>query len=988
MTRGEELLGSLLEAARRVIPRARRGAVLRAGREAGGTLTVVSHFGYENRDVVLSTFPVSGGDVIRAIRERRAQVIAEAPESGESAAAMIMPLVDGDVVVGALLLVSVVDTPRVGQEASEALSALARAAAIAVNECARLEAEARHTARLTLVREVGKRLSSILSLEEVLQQIATALVETFGYYHASIFLADIPAGEIILRAKAGRAAEPIGLRLKIAEHGITAAAAASGETLLANDVSREPRYRQVESLNETASELAVPIKARGRVVGVIDVQSVQRDAFEEEDVTTIEDLADQTASTIENAGLYEEAQQQTKDLISLYEAGQLFSSTLDHEEVLQEITRRCVEALDVDTVLLRLVEADCLQVRGSCYRDSGEKEEVERLLRETPIRVGEGIAGKVAQTGEAAVSGSTPGASATLPAFVDYLEKRRWLVVPLKVRERIIGVLTFIARNAPLSFSQRQLTLARGIANQAAIAIENARLFQEARSTNAALRESEERFRTLFHGVPVGLYRSTPDGDVLEANLALVQMLGYPDVQTLQAAKAGSFYTTHQDRDAWRAVVDTSTAPSRTVVRLRRRDGTAIWAHDDARAVCDENGRVLYYEGSLQDITEQKALEEQLRHSQKMEAVGRLAGGVAHDFNNILTTIRGYVELTLRGLKPEDPLGARLKVIEREAGRASTLTRQLLTFGRRQPLELTVIDLNETVLNLSKLLEKTLGEAIRLRTLAPGAFSMYIMADGSAIQQMILNLCLNARDAMPAGGELTLSTRAVIFDPAFVALHPWAECGHYVVLSVADTGVGMDKQTQERAFEPFFTTKERGTGLGLSMVYALVRQHRGFIHLASEPGSGTTFEIYLPRILEKPAPQETQTSRGPLARRSEAILVAEDEEAVRELLQSILEERGYTVLVASNGKDALRVFDSANVAVQLALLDMVMPEMGGIEVCKELQRRQPGLKYLFMSGYSLDGARGQFLRDSRAEFIKKPFSSAEISLKVRQVLDS
>lgn len=986
MTRCEELIASLLDATRRVIPGARRGAVVQAPRRPEGALGVVSLFGYEDPQTVLSTFPVSDGHVINAIRERRVRLVAGTPD-GRQCTAVVMPLMDGDVGIGALLLILEGDQREMGQGDVETVEALARPVAIALEHAARLEAEARHTARLKIVREVGRQLASILSLDDVLKQIATALVEIFGYYHAAIFLADIPAGEITLRAKAGRAAEPIGLRLKIGEHGITAAAAASGETLLANDVSREPRYRHVEALNETASELAVPIKARGRVIGVIDVQSVVRDAFEEEDVSTIEDLADQTAATIENAGLYEEAQQQTKDLISLYEAGQLFSSTLDHEAVLQEITRRCVEALDVDTALLRLVEADRLEVRGSCYRDPAEKEEVERLLTETPIRVGEGIAGKVAQTGEPAMSGSAPVAAVTLPGFVDYLTERRWLVVPMKVRERIIGVLTFIGRNSALSFSQRQLTLAHGIANQAAIAIENARLFQEARRTNTALRESEERFRTLFHGVPVGLYRSTPDGEVLEANQALVQMLGYPDIQTLQAANAVSLYTVHQDRDAWQVIVERAKSPSGTNVRLRRWDGTVIWAQDNARAVSDESGRVLYYEGSLQDITEQKALEEQLRHSQKMEAVGRLAGGVAHDFNNILTTIRGYVELILRSLKPEDPLCTRLKVIEREAERASTLTRQLLTFGRRQALELTAIDINETVLNLGKLLERTLGESIRLRTLEPGAFSMYVMADGSAIQQIILNLCLNARDAMPAGGELTLSTRAVIFNPAFVTLHPWAEPGHYVVLSVADTGVGMDKQTQERAFEPFFTTKERGTGLGLSMVYALVRQHRGFIHLASEPESGTTFEIYLPRILEKPAQQESQPTRGPLARRSETILVAEDEEAVRELLQSILEERGYTVLVASNGREALRVFNSANAAVQLVLLDMVMPEMGGIEVCKELRPRHPDLKFLFMSGYSLDGAKGEFLRDTHAEFIKKPFSSAEITLKVRQVLD-
>lgn len=837
---------------------------------------------------------------------------------------------------------------------------------------------------------MGRQIASTLDLDEVLQRIAVALVESFGYYHTSIFVVDEPAGEIVLRARAGQGGEPAGLRLAIGDVGITGWVAAHGKHLLAGDVSKEPRYRFVESLKDTRSELAVPIVSREGVIGVIDIQSTHIDAFEDEDLFALQALADQTAAAIMNARLYEQARQQASDLKLLYEAARLFSSTLDREKVLEEISRLCVDALGVDLALVRLIEGDELVARGSYFRDPAEKLEIEKRLRDDPIKVGIGIAGQVAATGEPAASGRrVPLESLTLPSYVSYLKERRWLVVPLKAGDRIIGVLTFIARGVARSFTPRELALAQGIANVAAVAIENARLFQEAREKTEAMQWSEEQFRTLFDGVPVGLYRSTPEGRILSANSALVRMLGYPDLTTLLGANAADLYAVGDDREVWRDSVDRAASSSgATTVRLRRFDGTIIWAQDIARVVHDETGHVQFYEGSLQDITERKALEEQLRQSQKMEAVGRLAGGIAHDFNNILTSIRGYVELALMSLRAEDPVAARLRVIEREAERASTVTRQLLTFSRRQLLEMKVVDINEVVRNLSKLLERTIGETIRLSTSLSDTFSMLVMADASAIQQIMLNLCLNARDAMPNGGTLTLSTRAAIFDSMFAAVHPWATPGHYVVLSVADTGIGMDKHTQEHAFEPFFTTKEGGTGLGLAMVYGLAQQHRGFVHLTSAKGHGTIFEIYIPRHLEKSEAVEPLVEAQIESGGTETILVAEDEEVVRNLLQSILEEQGYTVLTAVNGREALRVFEAAADSVDLVLLDMVMPEMGGRRVYQLLCDRRPKLKFLFMSGYSMEEDTSAFLEKSGVQFMRKPFTPAEVAQKTREVLDT
>ncbi len=388
-------------------------------------------------------------------------------------------------------------------------------------------------------------------------------------------------------------------------------------------------------------------------------------------------------------------------------------------------------------------------------------------------------------------------------------------------------------------------------------------------------------------------------------------------------------------------------------------------------------------------VEELSQTQDQLLQSQKMEAVGRLAGGVAHDFNNLLTVILGRSQILVGRLRPEDPAHRDVDLIKRTAGRAAELTKQLLAFSRKQVLQPKVLDLNAVIGNMSTMLRRLIGEDIDL-VIAPGARLGRVKADPGQFEQIILNMVVNARDAMPSGGRLSIETRNVELDEAFLRLHPGARPGPHVLVAVRDTGIGMDEKTQQRIFEPFFTTKEpdKGTGLGLSTVYGIVKQHEGYIAVQSEPGRGATFKIYLPRV-EEPVESTKQglTHAGP-PRGSETILLVEDDQEVRNLAREALEGSGYTVLEADAPGQALRVTERHPGPIHVLLTDVVMPQMSGRALAKQLSSSRPEMKVLYMSGYP-DEALGDHgvLRIGTA-LLQKPFTPEDLARKVREVLDT
>jgi len=430
-----------------------------------------------------------------------------------------------------------------------------------------------------------------------------------------------------------------------------------------------------------------------------------------------------------------------------------------------------------------------------------------------------------------------------------------------------------------------------------------------------------------------------------------------------------------------------------TSVLNDRKEAVPVEIH--GRVLFDERGNPFTIQGVARDIRDRKRAEadrdrmaEQLRQSQKMEGIGRLAGGIAHDFNNLMTVVMGYCEMARGKLEGHAEALRDIDEVAKAGKRATDLTRQLLAFSRKQILNPQVLDLNQTAANLEKMLQRILREDIELVFRAHPDIRK-VKADRSQIEQVIMNLTVNARDSMPAGGKLTIETSNVDFDEEDANRHPMAEPGSYVMLAVSDSGVGMDEKTLKHIFEPFFTTKKgtKGTGLGLSTVYGIVEQSGGHIEVHSEPDKGTTFEIYLPatrdeKTAERPGPRPRKPSRG-----SETLLVVEDDAAVRAVVIAMLEGSGYTILEARNGAEAREISGKEGRVIHLLLSDVVMPGMSGHELARQIEKRHPGIKVLFMSGYTDDAIQQRGVSDPDTAFIGKPFTQAELTRKIRNVLD-
>jgi two-component system, cell cycle sensor histidine kinase and response regulator CckA len=626
-----------------------------------------------------------------------------------------------------------------------------------------------------------------------------------------------------------------------------------------------------------------------------------------------------------------------------------------------------------------------------------------------------------------------------------------------------------------------------------------------------ALQESEERYRSLFERVPVALFRTTPKGRFLDLNPANLPMLGYSDRETLMKINTKDLYLNPEDRQQWRTIVERDGIVRNFVMQIKRPDGKVVWVRNTAQVIRNSNGEVLYYEGSLEDITEcrqaeesvrklsqaieqspvsivitnaagsiefvnakfteitgyspfealgqnprilksgqtpaevyhrlwqtitsggiwqgefrnrkkngelfweqatiapvrdqenvithyvavkeditlQKELEEQLRQSQKMEAVGQLAGGVAHDFNNMLSVIIGHAELALGKVNLNDALRKNLKEILAAGLRSSDITRQLLAFARKQTIMPEILELNGTVEGMLKLLRRLIGEDIDLVWM-PAATLWPVKMDPSQIDQILANLCVNARDAIAGVGKISIETQRVVFDKAYCAKHRGFTPGEYVKLAVSDSGSGMDKPTTAKIFEPFFTTKDvgKGTGLGLATVYGIVKQNNGIINVDSERGKGSTFKIYLPRDTTPPpqAPKENAVPQRVCG--NETILVVEDEILNLELVEMILKGYGYQVMVASSPGEALLKAKDHTGEIHLLLTDMIMPEMNGRDLSKEICSFYPDLKCLYMSGYTDDMIIHQGILDQAVHFIQKPFTMQNLAAKVREALDT
>ena len=507
------------------------------------------------------------------------------------------------------------------------------------------------------------------------------------------------------------------------------------------------------------------------------------------------------------------------------------------------------------------------------------------------------------------------------------------------------------------------------------------------RLTLEALRASEYQYRSLFERNMAGVFRSTLDGKLVDCNPAFANMFGYSREELMGIPLHELYFGGKEERSKWISSLRTE---SRNVPRelcFRRKDGTALWAVLNSNLDNQSPGTELW-EGTLVDVTERRALEGQLRQAQKMEAMGRLAGGVAHDFNNLLTIICGYSAIQIERTDPSDPVHHEAEQIKAAADRAAALTRQLLAFSRQQVLQLRPINLNDTVRSVDKMLRRLIGEHIEIVTvLAPDLGT--VEADAGQIDMVLMNLAVNSRDAMPQGGKLTIQTENVEIDENYVKTHSHVVPGRYILLAVSDNGTGIAPETQARIFEPFFTTKEagKGTGLGMPGVYGIVKQSGGSIEVYSELNHGTTIKIYLPRvdaIAERvPLPAKQSSSK----RGSERILLVEDDPLVRGLTVDVLRAQGYTVRAIEKPEEIEAILRESEI-FDLLLTDVVMPKMSGPEIAKRVVSRWPKIKVLYISGYTRSAVLHHALLEKELSFLQKPFTPAVLTTKVREVLDT
>jgi two-component system cell cycle sensor histidine kinase/response regulator CckA len=519
----------------------------------------------------------------------------------------------------------------------------------------------------------------------------------------------------------------------------------------------------------------------------------------------------------------------------------------------------------------------------------------------------------------------------------------------------------------------------------------------ELKQAELDLRAAERSYRDLVEHAAEGIFRSTREGRPLMGNQAIADMFGYDSPAELLAAitDVGQLYVRHEDREALLGAIDRDGAVRGFEAEFYRKDGSRIWLSLNMRAVRDADGNLLYYEGINQDITARKQadeerlrIEEQLLQSQKLETIGRLAAGMAHDFNNLIAPIRGFAEIMMEECEADDPHVDDLKQIKLAAEMAGNLTRQLLAFGRKQILSLKPVDMRQVVRGVERLLRRTVREDIAIRIKVPRALKK-VNADISQIEQIIVNLAVNAQDAMPGKGLLVIELKPILIDADVPGRDPQAVQGDYVLMSISDTGCGMDEETMAHIFEPFFTTKEkgRGTGLGLSTVYGIVKQHGGFINVYSEVGKGTTLNIYLPCI--KGERDEEMAVRGEaevLPGGSETILIVEDNDMVLRMTRRALERIGYQVIAATDPEQCLRMMARFGEPIHLMLIDVIMPGMNGKELYERLSVMRPGVDVIYMSGYSEDVISHHGVLDAEVNFIQKPFSTRDLARLVRHVL--
>lgn len=680
---------------------------------------------------------------------------------------------------------------------------------------------------------------------------------------------------------------------------------------------------------------------------------------------------------------------QLQETVSIYELMQAIAMTLDPRTILNKLADAALHQCHADELSILMPTPG----QDGFYVAAVRGPNRESLLG---LRIGRrlGIAGWVAESHEPLLLQGQVADNRFKP-IKPRPEITSAISMPLLAGGKLVGVLNVNATQRPRPFSLGELKSLGILAGVGAAALESARLYSGMREAEQSLRESESRLSQLVEFLPVGVLVTDAAGRPSFVNPVAEQILGtgpadeLMNAQTALSERAFLYGTDKPYPNDRLPTVRALNGDRSTVSDIEiQRDGTRIGLEVWGAPMFDPDGHIACAITAFTDISERNQLQQQLVQSQKMEAIGQLAGGVAHDFNNILTAIIGYGDLALDNPRLENQTRHQIAEIIKAGKRAAALTNQLLVFSRKQILQPKVVNLNQIAVGVNTMLKRLIGEDIQLKTaLSPDLGNVH--ADPGQLEQVIMNLAVNARDAMPRGGVLTISTRNAELPDPQQAHQSDVSPGHYVEIAVADTGHGMDDATKARIFEPFFTTKEKGkgTGLGLSTVFGIVKQSNGHLCVSSTPGVGTTFKIYLPRVDEIAQPPDNHAGKSSTITGSETILVVDDDETLRELVRHALRNMGYKILVADGAAKALSICQQHGGGIDLLITDVVMPQTSGRLLVEHVSSLHPGIKTLFMSGYTDDSVFRHGIVTPNVPFLQKPFSPIDLAEKVREVLD-
>ncbi len=784
-----------------------------------------------------------------------------------------------------------------------------------------------------------------------------------------------------------------------------------GRTLLVD----EKKHRQLQRLGEvdlvgapSKIWLGVPLKISGCVIGVLVMQNYEnKTAYSKRDLDVLHFLADYIARAVDHRRVQDELKmyhnqleaQVRKRTLELELANHRLEQEIDRHrqtEVMQsalyQISEKASQAEDMDALYKAIhgIISSLLYARNfyiALIDAAGETLSFPYFLDEydvppKPEPLGRGLTEYVLKTGQPLLVSDQQVEQLAADGLIELIgaPSSEWLGVPLKKGERTFGVLVIQSYQEDFHYSERDRELLIFVSQHIAAALWN-------KQTAGALAESERRYRTMFEESQDVIYMADIKGNFIDINQAGVELFGYVSRQELLRINfLRDLYENSHDGEKFLAAIMISGLVKDYEVNLKTKSGKAVVVLITARAEYDEGDRVIGYRGIMRDITERKQLELRYLQAQKMESIGLLAGGIAHDFNNILGGILGYASWLKTNIKEDDEFFKPVDTIEKSAQRAAELTGQLLAFARGGKYNLKAANLNSVISESLKIISGTFDKSIVIETVLDQSLPT-VEIDVGQIQQVLINLCVNARDAMPAGGLMTIQSSMAVLDDRDVHKQLDARPGWFAVLAVSDSGVGMNDSVKQRVFEPFFTTKEKGkgTGLGLSMVYGVVKNHGGFVNIYSEVGSGSTFKVYLP-LSGKPEVLD-QDSDKQISGGHESILVIDDEEVIREVTGELLGSFGYRVQLAANGEEGVRIYKNQQPRSDLVILDMVMPRLGGRETLLELKKINPAVKVLFSTGYSQNEKVNEIISLGVTGFIQKPYQVNSLLAKVREVLD-